>query len=271
MQSLRLPIRLDPTSRLLRGMATPLARAPLPRALPLLRPAPAVRLASRGRFRATAASGEGAARPVLRTCKNCKQQYDPSVNHPSACRYHTAHFGGETNIHNPSNSRAWFWQSNHSKYMYNLGPNVLNWFSWGIYKKWTNGLVLWPEDYTDSVNFLFNEFPRVNIGSIFWFRKAKRLAHLVRIGKLFCTIVCTHILSSRSGLSNLNRKTCDFTCNVLLGPSSKLSPPHTIRTLRMKLLDCCCSNLFLSSWDGLATSLARDVCHWNIWTHQILW
>ncbi|CAD6244872.1 unnamed protein product [Miscanthus lutarioriparius] len=105
MQSLRLPIRLDPTSRL-RGMATPLARAALPRALPLLCPAPAVRLASRGRFRATAASAEGAARPVLRTCKNCKQQYDPSVNHPSACRYHTAHFGGETNIHNPSNSRG---------------------------------------------------------------------------------------------------------------------------------------------------------------------
>ena len=53
-----------------------------------------------------AASAEGAARPVLRTCKNCKQQYDPSVNHPSACRYHTAHFGGETNIYNPSNSRG---------------------------------------------------------------------------------------------------------------------------------------------------------------------
>ncbi|EES14884.1 hypothetical protein BDA96_05G108300 [Sorghum bicolor] len=80
----------------MRGMATPLARAPLPRALPLLRPAPAVRLASRGRSRATAASGEGAAAQVLRTCKNCKQQYDPSGNHPSACRYHTAHFGGET-------------------------------------------------------------------------------------------------------------------------------------------------------------------------------
>nr|ACG43954.1 hypothetical protein [Zea mays] len=76
-------------------MATPLARAPLPGAL--LRPAPAVlRLATRCRFRATAASGEGVAGPVLRTCKNCKQQYDPSVNHPYACRHHTAHFGGET-------------------------------------------------------------------------------------------------------------------------------------------------------------------------------
>ncbi|XP_039123120.1 uncharacterized protein LOC120259557 [Dioscorea cayenensis subsp. rotundata] len=34
--------------------------------------------------------------PVLRTCKNCKQPFDPSVNHPRACRFHTAHFGGET-------------------------------------------------------------------------------------------------------------------------------------------------------------------------------
>ncbi|KAM3250354.1 hypothetical protein P3S67_022762 [Capsicum chacoense] len=32
----------------------------------------------------------------LRTCKNCKSQFDPLLNHPRACRYHTAHFGGET-------------------------------------------------------------------------------------------------------------------------------------------------------------------------------
>ncbi|XP_054786218.1 uncharacterized protein LOC129292651 [Prosopis cineraria] len=32
----------------------------------------------------------------LRTCKNCKAQYDPALNHPLACRFHTAHFGGET-------------------------------------------------------------------------------------------------------------------------------------------------------------------------------
>ncbi|KAL9424983.1 hypothetical protein AB3S75_031999 [Citrus x aurantiifolia] len=32
----------------------------------------------------------------LRTCKNCKTQYDPLLNHPRACRFHTAHFGGET-------------------------------------------------------------------------------------------------------------------------------------------------------------------------------
>lgn len=38
------------------------------------------------------------AKPIetLRTCKNCKTQFDPSRNHPRACRYHTAHFGGET-------------------------------------------------------------------------------------------------------------------------------------------------------------------------------
>ncbi|XP_072967786.1 uncharacterized protein [Typha angustifolia] len=34
--------------------------------------------------------------PLLRTCKNCKTQFDPAVNHPTACRFHTAHFGGET-------------------------------------------------------------------------------------------------------------------------------------------------------------------------------
>ncbi|KAG8384146.1 hypothetical protein BUALT_Bualt04G0087900 [Buddleja alternifolia] len=33
---------------------------------------------------------------ILRTCKNCKTQFDPSLNHPRACRFHTAHFGGET-------------------------------------------------------------------------------------------------------------------------------------------------------------------------------
>ncbi|KAL5582617.1 hypothetical protein UlMin_015059 [Ulmus minor] len=46
------------------------------------------------------ASGDG--EPIriqktsLRTCKNCKTQFDPSRNHPGACRFHTAHFGGET-------------------------------------------------------------------------------------------------------------------------------------------------------------------------------
>lgn len=31
---------------------------------------------------------------TLRTCKNCKTQFDPLLNHPRACCYHTAHFGG---------------------------------------------------------------------------------------------------------------------------------------------------------------------------------
>ncbi|KAG0480672.1 hypothetical protein HPP92_011210 [Vanilla planifolia] len=31
-----------------------------------------------------------------RTCRNCKAQFDPLLNHPRACRFHTAHFGGET-------------------------------------------------------------------------------------------------------------------------------------------------------------------------------
>lgn len=31
---------------------------------------------------------------TLRTCRNCKRQFDPALNHPRACRFHTAHFGG---------------------------------------------------------------------------------------------------------------------------------------------------------------------------------
>ncbi|KAG4926113.1 hypothetical protein JHK82_051920 [Glycine max] len=29
----------------------------------------------------------------LKTCKNCKTQFDPALNHPLACRFHTARFG----------------------------------------------------------------------------------------------------------------------------------------------------------------------------------
>ncbi|XP_061338368.1 uncharacterized protein LOC133285194 [Gastrolobium bilobum] len=32
----------------------------------------------------------------LKTCKNCKTQFDSTLNHPLACRFHTAHYGGET-------------------------------------------------------------------------------------------------------------------------------------------------------------------------------
>ncbi|KAG6522822.1 uncharacterized protein LOC122053224 [Zingiber officinale] len=40
--------------------------------------------------------GAAAGKTVLRTCKNCKRQFDPALNYSSACRFHTAHFGGET-------------------------------------------------------------------------------------------------------------------------------------------------------------------------------
>ncbi|PKA64643.1 hypothetical protein AXF42_Ash007390 [Apostasia shenzhenica] len=30
------------------------------------------------------------------TCRNCKDQFNPALNHPRACRFHTSHFGGET-------------------------------------------------------------------------------------------------------------------------------------------------------------------------------
>ncbi|XP_042501928.1 pentatricopeptide repeat-containing protein At3g58590-like [Macadamia integrifolia] len=35
----------------------------------------------------------GSTNQTLRTCKNCKTQFDPLLNHPQACRFHTAHFG----------------------------------------------------------------------------------------------------------------------------------------------------------------------------------
>lgn len=46
-----------------------------------------------GRIRA---SGGQQAATTVRTCRNCKKQFNPSENHPRACLYHTAHFGGET-------------------------------------------------------------------------------------------------------------------------------------------------------------------------------
>ncbi|KAG2325293.1 hypothetical protein Bca4012_039782 [Brassica carinata] len=42
------------------------------------------------------ASSDGVGGNTVRTCKNCKTQFDPILNHPRACRFHTAHFGGET-------------------------------------------------------------------------------------------------------------------------------------------------------------------------------
>ncbi|CAK9221898.1 unnamed protein product [Sphagnum troendelagicum] len=39
---------------------------------------------------------EGEQIQELRTCRICKKLFQPIHNHPQACRYHTAHFGGET-------------------------------------------------------------------------------------------------------------------------------------------------------------------------------
>uniref|UniRef100_A0A2N9IJD9 Uncharacterized protein n=1 Tax=Fagus sylvatica TaxID=28930 RepID=A0A2N9IJD9_FAGSY len=47
-------------------------------------------------IRCSANSNSGSGKSSLRTCKNCKTQFDPALNHPRACRFHSAHFGGET-------------------------------------------------------------------------------------------------------------------------------------------------------------------------------
>lgn len=44
-------------------------------------------------LRCVASSSDGS--KTLRTCKNCKTQFDPLLNHPRACKFHTAHFGGK--------------------------------------------------------------------------------------------------------------------------------------------------------------------------------
>ncbi|KAI6691502.1 hypothetical protein NL676_028330 [Syzygium grande] len=73
---------------------------------PLHTSAPSVQLRGRLETRTGAAaarpfavrccSSSGSGKNDLRTCRNCKTQFDPSLNHPRACRFHTAHFGGET-------------------------------------------------------------------------------------------------------------------------------------------------------------------------------
>ncbi|KAL9230082.1 hypothetical protein vseg_005474 [Gypsophila vaccaria] len=40
--------------------------------------------------------GDSSVIKTLKTCKNCKTQFDPTRNHPLACRFHPAHFAGET-------------------------------------------------------------------------------------------------------------------------------------------------------------------------------
>ena len=122
-ESLRLPIRPGPVPTYGRAAARTSAAAAGPTSPRSLRPA----------IPALPSPGDGGqqwwrGRAVLRTCKNCKQQYDPTANHPSACRYHTAHFGG-----------------NHLKYTSNLRPNMLNWLRWDVKKDtiWRNKLAVW--------------------------------------------------------------------------------------------------------------------------------
>ncbi|KAG0598970.1 hypothetical protein M758_12G116500 [Ceratodon purpureus] len=40
--------------------------------------------------------GEAEVKVELRTCRTCKKMFNPLENHPRACRFHTAHYGGET-------------------------------------------------------------------------------------------------------------------------------------------------------------------------------
>lgn len=200
-------------------MAAPLARAPLPRTPN--RPAPAVRLVPRGRLRATAASGGGAAGLVLRTCKNCKQQYDPAANHPSACRYHTAHFGGEIGLVAPSSNprvpdfaRAIIWVI---CICVVWGPNVLNWLSWGVKKVtiWRNTLALSWEGCSDSVSFSLELSPMDQDRGNSLFENERSFAHLVRNPFVATQVLC-------QGLSIMS-----WLC-AFWSPSSKLSPPHNV-------------------------------------------
>ncbi|XP_009773912.1 uncharacterized protein [Nicotiana sylvestris] len=63
--------------------------------LPLFRSLPSIEFGKRRAARLLVQCSEKQTEN-LRTCKNCKTQFDPLLNHPRACCYHTAHFGGET-------------------------------------------------------------------------------------------------------------------------------------------------------------------------------
>ncbi|XP_021832087.1 uncharacterized protein LOC110772027 [Prunus avium] len=72
------------------ALALGFAHSPSPLLSLHQKPKPTLRLAA---FRCSAKPSNEI---ILRTCKNCKTQFDPSINNPRACRFHTAHFGGET-------------------------------------------------------------------------------------------------------------------------------------------------------------------------------
>ncbi|KAH9603575.1 hypothetical protein KSS87_007123 [Heliosperma pusillum] len=51
----------------------------------------------KNKIKCSSSSDNSNARIILfQTCKNCKTQFDPALNHPLACRFHPSHFGGET-------------------------------------------------------------------------------------------------------------------------------------------------------------------------------
>ncbi|BBN02059.1 hypothetical protein MPTK1_2g12410 [Marchantia polymorpha subsp. ruderalis] len=51
---------------------------------------------SHSAWRAGPPAVAGQSSSMMRTCRQCKQPFDPETNDPRACRFHTAHFGGET-------------------------------------------------------------------------------------------------------------------------------------------------------------------------------
>ena len=46
--------------------------------------------------------GEAEVKVELRTCRSCKKMFNPLENHPRACRFHTAHYGGQCTHLSPS-------------------------------------------------------------------------------------------------------------------------------------------------------------------------
>ena len=55
-------------------------------------------------IRCSAKSNNSPSAPIMKTCRNCKKQFDPLENHHRSCRYHTAHFGGKPHDFNTVSS-----------------------------------------------------------------------------------------------------------------------------------------------------------------------
>ncbi|CAI5464488.1 unnamed protein product [Closterium sp. Yama58-4] len=79
-----------------RGASNPSARFPCTSACSVSLTARVASEAAEATNSSSAASGASSAEaPVLLTCRQCKQPFDPAQNHPSACSFHPAHYGGE--------------------------------------------------------------------------------------------------------------------------------------------------------------------------------